>query len=167
MHRRHHSLPEADPSADDFDDRRDAIRRAARTGYNIGRALWQVRAMHHGLHLSAVRWRRQEDSTRPGKDVFLQILAPRQRARALEHELDAEFLPRQLQWIPASQGSKLAACDDQIAGLDGYGLRIPSVDGVETEQVCKVVGLSQFVDRGDFERGLIERELEDRPPDSA
>ena len=107
VHGRHHRLLEADAPADDLDDRRDAVRRATRAGDDAGRALRGVRAVDHRLHVAALRRRRQEDEPRPGPDVLLEILAPRERAGALEHEIDAKLLPREIQRVAAPQRPQL------------------------------------------------------------
>ena len=55
-------------------------------------------------------------------EVLLEVLAPRERPGALEHELDAQLLPGKLQRVASAQCPQLAACDDQFASVDHHGL---------------------------------------------
>src|SRR6185295_58298 len=167
VHGRHHGLPESDAPADDLDDRRDAVCRAARAGDDAGRTAGQVRPMDEGLHLAAVRRRRQEDKPRSGPDVFLELVAPREHPGALEHQVDAQLLPGEPRWVAAPQRAQLAAGDDQIAAVDEHGLRVAPVHRVEAEQIGEIVDLDQIVDGDQLEGRLVDHQLQDRASDSS
>ncbi len=79
-------------------------------------------------------------------NVLLEIRALRQRASALEDELDAEFFPRQLQGVAAPQGPQLAAGDGQAAFFDGHGLRVAPVNRIEAQQIGEVFDLGEIID---------------------
>ena len=132
-----------------------------------GRASRHVRAMDDRLHLFTFRRRRQEDDPCAGADVLLEILAPRERPGALEHELDAQLLPGELRWVAAAQRPQLAAGDDQIASVDDHGLRVPPVHRVEAKQVGEVLDVDQVVDGDQLERRLVDHQLQDRASDSS
>ena len=84
--------------------------------------LGRVHAMDNRFHLFAFRRRRQEDEPCAGADVLLEILAPRERPGALEHELDAQLLPGELRRVALRQRPQLAAGDHQIVAVDRHGL---------------------------------------------
>ena len=133
----------------------------------LGAPCADVRAMHDGLHLPALRRRRQEDEPRARLDVLLQILAPLERAGALEHELDAELLPRQFQRVAIPQRPQLAAGDDEMASFDDHGFRVAAVHGVEAKQVGEVLDVDQVVDGDQLELRLVDDQLQDRTSDSS
>src|SRR5690348_5010720 len=145
MHGRHRGLLESDTATNDLNDWCDAVRRAARAGDDAGFAPWQIRAMDNGCHRFILRWRRQKDESCSGPDVLLEILAPRECARALEHELDTKILPRQFRRITVARGRKLAAGDDQVTVLDCDRVRVAPVHRVEPKQVSEVVNVAQII----------------------
>jgi len=67
--------------------------------------------MDNRFHLFAFRRRRQEDKSRARADVLFEILAPRERPGALEHEFDAQLLPWKIRRVAGAQRPQLAAVD--------------------------------------------------------
>ena len=126
-----------------------------------------VHAMDDRLHLFTLRRRRQEDDPCARADVLLEILAPRERPGALEHELDAQLLPGEIQRVAAAQRPQLAAGDDQVVSVDRHGLRVPPVHRVEAKQVGEVLDVDQVVDGDQLERRLVDHQLQDRASDSS
>lgn len=85
--------------------------------------------------------------------MLLEILAPRERSGALEHELDPKILPRQLRRVTDAQDLQLATGDNQAASIDEDGLRVAPVHRVETKQVGEIFDVGQVVDGGQLEAG--------------
>ena len=126
-----------------------------------------VHAVDDRLHLALLRRCRQQDCPRARLDVLFDVLASRERARALEHELDAELLPGQLQRVAASSAFAACAGDHEIAAVNDHGLLVAPVDRVEAEQIREVVDIHQVVDRDELEARLVEHQLQDRASDPA
>ena len=90
MHGRHCGLAESDTPADDFDDWRDAVRRAARARDDVLCAARYVGTVDERLDIHVLGWGGEENEASASSDVLLEVLAPRERSRALEYEVDAE-----------------------------------------------------------------------------
>ena len=109
MHGRHCGLAESDTPADDFDDRRDAVRRAARARDDVLCAARYVGTVDERLDIHVLGWGGEENEASASSDVLLEVLAPRERSRALEYEVDAEVLPGQFQRLAFAEGQQCPA----------------------------------------------------------
>src|SRR5687768_5648947 len=107
--------------------------------------------MDNRLHLSTLRGRRQEDHSCAGTDMVFEIRTPGESARALEHEVDAQFLPREIQRVASTQRPYSASANDQVVVVNDHGSGIAPVHGVVPKQVSQIVNAYQVVHRDELE----------------
>ena len=91
--RRHDSFLQSDPTTQYFNDRRDTVRGAAGARDDSRIRLPRVRAVDDRCYLRVFRGRRQDDHASARVQMLLEILAPRKRTRALEHQIDSPGAP--------------------------------------------------------------------------
>ena len=89
--------------------------------------------MHHGGDGLRFRRRGQDHVGRAGFNVPRQVLGGREDPRALQHQVDAQLVPRELRRFTLAKHRDSVAVDDQRA-LRGADLAVVApVDGVVLE----------------------------------
>src|SRR5262245_22177983 len=112
-----------------------------------------------GIDISGSRLRKQQT---PGAaiEMFLRSGAIGEAAGALEYEIDAELLPRQLLHVGDVRHRELAAIDAERFAQHLHGAWKLAMRAVVTGQVRKCVDVGQFVEGDDLEcRGTVAFEI--------
>ena len=103
----------------------------------------------------------------PAVEVLGGAVAVGEDAGRLEHDVDAERLPRQLRRILQREHLELVAVDgDAIARGRDVGLEIAQ-DRVVLEQVRERFGVGEVVDGDDVDRVVVHRRAHDVAADAA
>jgi hypothetical protein len=88
-------------------------------------------------------------------------------AGALEHDVDAVVLPRDLGRVLLRGDHDLVAVDDQRAVLGGDGAGVATVDRVVLEQVAERADVGEVVDEDEIERaGRVGQAADEATPDA-
>jgi hypothetical protein len=103
---------------------------------------------------------------RTGVKMLLEILAPPERARALENQIDCQIAPRQLPGVSHPAQRKRASANDDVLVLYAHITAEAAIHGVVSKQIREVLGVGQIVDRNQLERRLLQDQLQNRAPDS-
>ena len=126
-----------------------------------------VDAVHHGRDSLRTRRRGQDHVRRAGLNMLRQVVLGPEHPGALQHQVDAELVPRQVRRITLGERRDPAAVDDQRARRGADVAVVAPVDGVVPDQVRQVVRVGDVVDRDEVEPVGVEQDLQRRPTDPA
>ena len=145
----HRAAHEPEVVAHHLDHRNEAVGRARRVRYDVvllGIVLGLVDAEDDGDVLR-LRGGRDDHLFRAGVEVLLRFRRFREPSRRLEHDVDAEVLPRQLRRLLLREHLDLVAVDRDrpVAGCHVTAIR--PVDRVVLEEVGQPFGIGEVVDR--------------------
>ena len=115
--------------------------------------LIEVHAGHDGDVLVG-RGRGDDDLLRAGLEVLGGILALREEAGRLEHDVDAEIAPAERGGIRLVQDEDLVAVDDEAVVGELEGARVGAEDRVVAQQVRQRVVVGEVVDGDPLDVGL-------------
>src|SRR6185295_10653663 len=140
-------------------ERREAVRRARGVGDDVmlGRV---VRAFVHAEDdgdVLAFRGRRDDHLLGAGREMLGGRIAVREQPRRLEHDVDAEILPRQLGRIPLRQHLELVAVHRNSVRRGGHGRVDVAEHRVVLEQMGERRGVRQIVDVDEIDVLIAER----------
>ena len=106
---------------------------------------------HDDGDVGAFGGRGDDDFLRTGLDVLGCRVAVREEPRRLEHDVDAEVLPRELRRVAERQDLELVALDrDAVAARLDCRVQVPQ-DRVVLEQMRQRRGVRQVVDRDEVD----------------
>ena len=118
--------------------------------------------------VGALRRRRDQHLRRAGVEVDGRLVAVAEDAGALEHDVDAEVLPRQLGRIALRQHLDLVAVDGDalVVGADLAGER--AVHRVVLEQMRVRLDVAEVVDRDELDvvAAFLHRRAQNQAPDA-
>jgi hypothetical protein len=128
------------------------IRRAAGIGDHRMRGFQGavIHAVNHRGVDVLVAGRREDDFLRAGIEVGPGLGFAGEQAGALEHHIDAKFLPWQFGGVALGADFDLVAIDDQVLAVDRHGARKFAMGGVVLGQVGIDFRVAQVVDRNDL-----------------
>ena len=128
-----------------------------------GRVVLLVIHAHHDRDVRPLRRRRDHDALGAGGDVFGRGIAIGEEPRRLEHDVDAQVLPRKLRRIAERQHLEHIAVDRDAVALDfDLGFQVAE-HGVVLQQMGERRGVGQVVHRDEVDVLVAER----RPHDVA
>ena len=102
---------------------------------------------------------------RAALDVLSEILLVREPAGAFEHEVNLEFLPRQLDWIsyPSARNCSPPPMTKLVL-IHTHRLCKTAVHSVESQKVSEVLDVSGIIHSDEVECRFIHHELQDCRP---
>ena len=143
-------------------DWREAVRGAGRVGNDVMHRQIELLIVHahHDGDVFTLRRSGDDDLLGPSGDVALGLVRFGEETGGLDHELDAQFGPRELGGRARGNHEDFPAVDDEDVVLDLIGRRLLGADGagelalrrVILEQVGKIVGGDDVSDGDDVER---------------
>ena len=149
MDRAHEAVHNAKFVVQNFRQRRKAIGRATgiRNDPVLRRIVNVIIDAHAKRRVRTFCWRGNEDAFRTGfAQMQLSLVAAREKAGRLEHNVDLQFLPRQVRRVALFQDCNLVpAHDDVFLVIADLAVEFP-VDRVPFEQVGKRFCVGEIVD---------------------
>ncbi len=169
MDGRQQAAPDAEALVQDLGDRGGAIRRAAGVADDAGVGVHDlVIHPHDDRRIEGILARnRQDHALRAGLEMLLELLEMSEGARALDHVVDAELLPRQLRRIALGEDQEGIAVDVHRVVVDLGRPGIAPVDAVVAERVEQGFGRGDVVDRDDVEMAVELGDAGDGAADSS
>ena len=168
--RRHRAAHETERVFDDLHHRDEAVRGARRVGDDrvLRGVVFRLVHAHHDRNVFALGRRGDDDLLRTAVDVLLGGVGVGEPSGRLEHQIDAQVLPRERGRILLGEDANLVAVDGDrtVFGADLAGIR--PVDRVVLEQVRQRFGVRQVVDRHELDvRNFLQaRGAQDLPSDA-
>jgi hypothetical protein len=123
-------------------------------------------AIYDGCNGLIFGWRRENNRTPTGLKVLLQVRALGEDTGALEDKLYAVLAPGDLGRVFLVEYGVLIVIDDDLPFVMADVMGIATVDSVVLEQVSKVIGGYQIVDRYQVEPGGLVDNLKGSSSDS-
>ena len=152
--RRHETLLDAEVVEHDLGDRCEAVRRAraVRDDVVLRAVVLVVVHAHDERDVVVLRGRADDDLAGAGGEVRCRLLLVGEEARALEHDVDALRLPRQLlRILERADRDFLAADDERLFGMAHGRGREAAVNRVVLEQVRERFRVGEIVDADHLE----------------
>ena len=161
--RRHPAADDAELLVQHLGKRRQAVGRARRVADDVVRrriVLVGVDAQDQ-REVGFLGRRRDDDLLGARVEVELRLLAVGEQARGLEHDVDAEVLPRQLAGVADRQHLEAVAADGDGVARGLHVLRQVAENRVVLEQVRQGLRVREVVDRHEIEFLLAEGGAQD------
>ena len=168
MDGRHPSLLDAEVLMNDLGQRRKTVRRARRVRNDLvlARIVLVVVDAEDDRDVRTLRGSGDDDLLGAGRQVLGGILPLGEEAGRLEHDVDAEVLPRELRRIAHREHLELVAVDRNRVAL-GFHLRVQVAEhGVVLQQMGERGGVCEIVDRHEVDVPVTERGAHDVAADS-
>ena len=96
-----------------------------------------------------------------------QILLVTQRSGAFEHQVDAQFGPRQLTRIPAGMHGYRPVANHQVIPVDADRSVVATVHTVVAQQVGQIARRHEVIDRREVHPVDVEQDLQRCPTDAS
>ncbi len=133
----------------------------------LGRVVGFLVDAHAQRHVDAVGRRADHDLARAGAQMQRRLVARGEQAGRFDHDVDLEFLPRQLGRIALREHAEGVAVEHDLIAL-GLDLMLErAVHRVMLEQMREGLGVGDVVDRDDLDLFLVQHRPKSHPADSA
>ena len=153
----HRTLDDAELVVDHLGERRQAVGGARRVGDNVGRVvvLVGVHTDDVGRDVGALGRGGDNNLLGAGLDVLARARAVEEDARTFDDDVDAHFLPRQVERVAIGHNLDDVTIDGDRGVVDNLDVRLERTqDGVVLEQVRRRLGAAGLVHAHDLERAV-------------